>query len=63
MQNDALALSPEGFTDLEDFHSLVVINDHLALRVLTTGHAGTARPVVEEKARVRIEEQRLRNAT
>ena len=59
MQDEALAFSPEGTSDLESFHDQVVTNGQLALQVLTTGDAEAARQLVAEKDRIRVEEKRL----
>ena len=59
MRDEALTFSPEGLTDLEDFHDQVVSNGKLALSVLTTGDAEAARQLVAEKDRIRVEEQSL----
>ena len=59
MRDEAVAFSDDGFSDLAEFHDQVVTNGQLALRVLTTGDAEAARQLVEEKDRIRIEEQRL----
>jgi phosphate:Na+ symporter len=54
-----ITFSKEGLSDLEDFHDQVVTNGQLALSVLTTGDAEAARQLVEEKDRIRLEEQKL----
>jgi len=59
MHEEGITFSEEGRADLEDFHDQVVTNGQLALSVLTTGDAEAARQLVEEKDRVRIEEQKL----
>ena len=59
MHDQALTFSPEGLSDLEDFHDQVVTNGKLALSVLTTGDAEAARQLVAEKDRIRVEEQVL----
>jgi phosphate:Na+ symporter len=59
MHESGITFSDEGRADLEDFHDQVVTNGQLALSVLTTGDAEAARQLVEEKDRVRIEEQKM----
>ncbi|MEM9474927.1 MAG: Na/Pi cotransporter family protein [Pseudomonadota bacterium] len=59
MRDEAMVFSDEGLSDLAVFHDQVATNGQLALRVLTTGDAEAARQLVEEKDRIRIEEQRL----
>lgn len=59
MRDEALTFSDAGLSDLAEFHDQVVTNGQLALQVLTTGDAEAARQLVEEKDRIRIEEQRL----
>jgi phosphate:Na+ symporter len=59
MRDEAITFSPEGLSDLEDFHDQIVTNGQLALSVLTTGDAEAARQLVAEKDRIRVEEQRL----
>ncbi len=59
MQEQAITFSPEGLSDLEDFHDQIVTNGQLALSVLTTGDAEAARQLVAEKDRIRVEEQKL----
>lgn len=59
MHDSGVTFSAEGLSDLEDFHDQVVTNGQLALSVLTTGDAESARQLVEEKDRIRLEEQKL----
>ena len=59
MHDTGVTFSEEGLSDLEDFHDQVVTNGQLALSVLTTGDAEGARQLVEEKDRIRLEEQKL----
>lgn len=59
MSDEAITFSDEGLADLESFHDQIVTNGQLALSVLTTGDAEAARQLVEEKDRIRIEEQKL----
>lgn len=59
MHDTGVTFSKEGLADIEDFHDQVVTNGQLALSVLTTGDAEAARQLVEEKDRVRLEEQKL----
>ena len=59
MHDGGVTFSAEGLSDLEDFHDQVVTNGQLALSVLTTGDAEAARQLVEEKDRIRFEEQKL----
>ena len=59
MHDTGVTFSKEGLSDLEDFHDQVVTNGQLALSVLTTGDAEAARQLVEEKDRIRLEEQML----
>ena len=59
MSQQSLTFSPEGLADIADFHDQIATNGQLALGVLTTGDAEAARQLVEEKDRIRIEEQNL----
>ena len=59
MSEKALIFSPEGLSDITDFHDQIATNGQLALGVLTTGDAESARQLVAEKDRIRIEEQKL----
>lgn len=59
MYDEGLHFSDQGLRELEEFHDQVVTNTQLALGVLTTGDAESARQLVVEKDRIRGEEQRL----
>lgn len=59
MHDGGVTFSGESLSDLEDFHDQVVTNGQLALSVLTTGDAEADRQLVEEKDRIRLEEQEL----
>lgn len=59
MQDRGFSFSEDGWRDLTGFHEHVMGNVRLALDVLMTGDTDTARQLVEEKDRIRQEEQRL----
>ncbi|MGK7660027.1 MULTISPECIES: Na/Pi cotransporter family protein [unclassified Marinovum] len=59
LHDKAHAFSDEGLRDIEAFHDQVATNTRLALSVLTTGDAESARQLVAEKDRIRREEQKL----
>lgn len=59
MSDEALTFSDEGLADIADFHDQIATNGQLALGVLTTGDAESARQLVAEKDRIRIEEHKL----
>ncbi|MCR8726646.1 Na/Pi cotransporter family protein [Frigidibacter sp. ROC022] len=59
MQTEGLSFSEDGWRDLTDFHDCVLSNAQLALNVLMTNDADSARQLVEEKDRIRQLEQTL----
>lgn len=59
MSIDGLAFSDAGQRDIIEFHSRIVANLHLALNVLVSADADSARQLVEEKDMLRSEEKRL----
>ena len=59
MHHEGLSFSQEGWSDLSDFHDCVLSNAQLALNVLMTNDAESARQLVEEKDRIRQMEQTL----
>lgn len=59
MRDRGFAFSPDGWQDLTQFHDHVMANVRLALDVLMTADLDAARQLVEQKDRVRKEEQHL----
>jgi phosphate:Na+ symporter len=59
MSMEGLAFSDAGQREISDFHDRIVANLHLALNVLVSTDADSARQLVEEKDMVRSEEKRL----
>jgi len=59
MEEGAISFSPQGLSDIEAFHDHVVANTQLALSVLTTGDAESARQLVAQKDLIRDEEREL----
>lgn len=59
LKDQGLAFSDEGMAELAQFHDQVATNARLALSVLTTQDPDAARQLLEEKDRLRREEQRL----
>lgn len=57
-----LAFSDQGWREICDFHDQVLSNAQSALNVLMTLDPDAARSLVEEKQRVRVEEQKLQSA-
>ncbi|XDB00035.1 Na/Pi cotransporter family protein [Sulfitobacter sp. LCG007] len=61
MQSDGLNFSDAGWRDLTEFHDQVLADTQLALNILLTGDADSARQLLEEKDRVRQLEQQLQD--
>jgi phosphate:Na+ symporter len=54
---DKLTFSTQGWSELTDLHSQVLINMQLALNVLVSGDRESARQLVQEKDRLRMQER------
>lgn len=59
LHSDAIKFSPDGLTDIEDFHDRVLANARLALEVLMSGAPDAARQLLRAKEKVRAAEQKL----
>ncbi len=55
--SDKLTFSTQGWNELTDLHSQVLINMQLALNVLVSGDRESARQLVQEKDRLRLQER------
>lgn len=53
---ECLTFSTQGWSELTDLHKQVIANMHLALNVLVSGDISSARQLVEEKDRIRMQE-------
>ncbi len=54
---ECLTFSTQGWSELTDLHKQVIANMHLALNVLVSGDISSARQLVEEKDRIRMQER------
>jgi len=59
LHSDVVKFSPDGLTDIEDFHDRVLTNARLALDVLMSGAPDAARQLLRAKEKVRVAEQKL----
>jgi len=62
MDSEGLSFSDAGWEELCDFHDRVLSNTQAALNVLMTHDVDAARSLVEEKANMRLREQKLQRA-
>ena len=61
MTSRGISFSAEGATELSDLHDRVLANAHLALNVIISGDAESARCLAEEKEHIREIEARLQS--